>query len=87
MHHPIRTILVHTDLNLHQGYTAEKCRANRYCTNLTHKIPLQKSVFPPIPLSGDMDLYGISVLYIQCVRKVAVHLGCGRVQLKCDGIR
>ena len=25
--------------------------------------------------------------YVQCVRKVAVHLGYGRVQLKCDGTR
>ena len=29
------------------------------------------------------DIY----IYIQCVQKVAVHLGYSRVQLKCDGTR
>ena len=31
-----------------------------------------------------MSLYSAK-LFIQCVRKVAVHLGYGTVQLKCDG--
>ena len=35
-----------------------------------------------VPMSRNMKQ-----TVVQCVRKVAVHLGYGRVQLKCDGTR
>jgi len=41
------------------------------------------------PSSQVLILYSQQLVFAipQCVRKVTVHLGCGTVQLKCDGTR
>jgi len=62
---------LHTDLILIQGYAAEKCCANRYCTNLTQNSPSKKCIslglggwqLHPIPL---VEIW-IRMVYLYCI--------------------